>query len=422
MTVRSIRGMNDILPHAVQAWRQLETQFRDICELHGYGEVRLPVVEKTELFHRTIGDTTDIVEKEMYSFVDKGGDALTLRPEGTAATARAFLEHNAGAEEPVTKWFYMGSMYRRERPARGRYRQFHQIGAECFGDPSPYADAELMALACAYLKSLGLHQLEVRINSLGSSSARTAYLSVLKEYFQAHRGSLSEDSLRRLESNPMRILDSKSPEDQALLAQAPRLSQYLSEEDTDHFKTVQSCMDSLGLAYVIDPHLVRGLDYYSRTLFEVHDCTDALGAQSAVCGGGRYDGLIPLLGGKPTPAVGFAMGLERLLALMPDSPSARTPTVFVVSRSPSARREALQISSNLRALGFSVDGDYRGTSVKSQMRRASKSGATWVVFATDGDQNVIEIKNMEQGEQHTVATEQLPQVISGQRPPNSSTE
>jgi histidyl-tRNA synthetase len=301
--------MNDILPEDTPYWQELEATIRDVLMAYGYQEIRTPVVEKTELFKRSIGEVTDIVEKEMYTFEDRNGDSLTLRPEGTASCVRAAIQ-NGLLHNQVSRLWYMGPMFRHERPQKGRYRQFHQIGVETFGMTGPDLDAELILLTARLWKSLGLNDLELQINSLGTSSARKVYREKLVEYFSGNKEQLDEDSLRRLESNPLRILDTKNPDMRAVVEGAPKLNEYLDAESRTHFDSLCALLDAAGVSYRINPCLVRGLDYYSRTVFEW--VTDKLGAQGTVCAGGRFDALVEQLGGKSVPAAGFAMGLLAL--------------------------------------------------------------------------------------------------------------
>lgn len=312
--IKAIRGMNDILPEQTPVWQYLEGAVKEVLDAYGYTEIRMPIVEQTGLFKRSIGEVTDIVEKEMYTFDDRNGDSLTLRPEGTASCVRAAEEHGLLFNQ-MQRFWYQGPMFRYERPQKGRYRQFHQIGVETFGMGGSDIDAEIILLSARLWKKLGLlDSVTLQLNSLGSNEAREAYKNALVEYLGQRKESLDEDSVRRLDSNPLRILDSKNPDTQALLADAPVLSDYLDEESKTHFSELTSMLDAAGISYEINPRLVRGLDYYCKTVFEW--VTDKLGAQGTVCAGGRYDGLVKQLGGRPTPAVGFAMGVERLILLL----------------------------------------------------------------------------------------------------------
>jgi histidyl-tRNA synthetase len=384
-TIRAVKGMNDILPEAMPRWHRLETRFRAHVESYGFGEVRPPIVEPTALFVRSIGEATDIVEKEMYTFSDKAEKSLTLRPEGTASCVRAYLEANAGAKQPVNKWYYLGPMYRRERPAKGRYRQFYQAGCEIYGDPGPYVDAEMIDMVVMLLRDLGIIDVEVLVNSLGGPDTRRRYREALLAYLTPHRDKLSEESQRRLETNPLRVLDSKAPDDQAIAAAAPSILEFLSPEDEAHFRDLRATLDRLGTPYRVEPRLVRGLDYYTRTLFEVQGRGGELGAQNALLGGGRYDGMIAELGGQDTPAIGFAMGLERLLLAMPDEPVPQALDAMVLAARPELRLEATLLSKELRRAGLKVDNDLRGTSLKSQLRRADKLGARMALIVGDDE-------------------------------------
>ncbi|MBX3272536.1 MAG: histidine--tRNA ligase [Sandaracinaceae bacterium] len=400
--------MNDVLPEDIPRWRRIEGLFWDTVARYGYGEVRTPVVEPTPLFVRSIGEATDIVEKEMYTFVDKGNDTLTLRPEGTASAVRAYLEHSVGGREPVTKWAYLGPMFRRERPARGRYRQFWQAGAEVFGDPGPYTDAEMIDMIVSMMRRLGVADVEVLVNSLGSGDTRARYLEALVRYLEPHEASLSEDSRRRLRTNPLRVLDSKAADDRAIAAAAPRILDYLGDEDRAHFDGLCATLEALGTPYRVEPTLVRGLDYYSRTLFEVVGHGGELGAQNTLCGGGRYDGLVEALGGAATPGLGFAIGLERLLLVMGAGETAPALDVFVVYR-PGLEREASTLLKALRDGGLRADADLRGGSLKSQFRRADKSGARLglVIGPDEVERAAVTVKDLRGGEQETLPRDGL---------------
>ena len=401
--LRSVKGMNDILPADMPRWHRVEAAFRQRAERYGYAEVRTPILEPTELFVRGIGEVTDIVEKEMYTFEDKGGKTLTLRPEGTASCVRAWLQHSVGGSEPVTKWYYVGPMYRRERPAKGRYRQFHQVGCEIYGDPGPYVDAELIDMVVGFLRELGVLDVEVLVNSLGSGDTRERYREALVTHLAPLRDSLSEDSQRRLETNPLRVLDSKAPQDQEAAASAPTLLDFLSDEDRAHFDGVQATLRALGTPFRVAPRLVRGLDYYTRTLFEVVGRGGDLGAQSTICGGGRYDGMIGDLGGPTTPAIGFAMGVERVLLSMPDEAAAAPLDVFVVAEA-GVRASATTLARDLREAGIRVEADLRGRSLKSQFRRADKSGApvALVLGEREVEAGTVQLKQLAAGTQESV--------------------
>lgn len=375
--IQSIRGMHDILPEAGAAWSWLEATIRDVVGRYGYQQIRLPIVEKTELFARSIGEVTDIVEKEMYTFEDRNGDSLTLRPEGTAGCVRSGVEHGLLHNQLVRLW-YTGPMFRHERPQKGRYRQFHQMGAEAFGMEGPDVDAELILMTARLWRELGLRGVRLELNSLGSAEARVAYRDELQAFLRSRSDELDEDSRRRLESNPLRVLDSKDPGTREVLRDAPQLLESLDEPSREHFEGLCELLSSAGIEYVINPRLVRGLDYYSRTVFEW--VTDELGAQGTVCAGGRYDALVSQLGGRETPACGFAMGLERLLSLLEAQgllPAASGPRLYVLSQGVAARREALHVAEAVREarpdLGIMVHCGEGG--LKAQMKRADRSGA-----------------------------------------------
>ncbi len=378
MKIPGVKGMNDILPPAVGRWQEMEAVAREVFALYGYREVRTPEVERAELFARGVGEATDIVNKEMYVFEDKGEEQLCLRPEGTAGTVRAFVEHGLYVEGPQ-KWFYLGAMFRRERPQKGRYRWFHQIGCEAFGIAEPLVDAEQIAMLDDLLARLGVRA-ELKLNSVGDRSCRPAYLADLKAYLEQHRRELCPDCNDRIERNPLRVLDCKVESCQPVLDRAPRLLERLCPECAAHFTAVKGALDALGVAYRIEPRLVRGLDYYVRTAYEF--TSDTLGAQSAVAGGGRYDGLVETLGGPPTPGIGFALGEERL-ALVLDSlgrgSPERRPAVFFVTADAEGAREALRRAAELRKAGVVCDLDPRGGKLKAQFKQAERVGARWAV-------------------------------------------
>ncbi|MBF7054182.1 histidine--tRNA ligase [Halomonas sp. KAO] len=372
--------MNDLLPEQSALWQYFEGKVRDLMARYGYAEIRTPIVEQTALFSRSIGEVTDIVEKEMYTFADRNGDSLTLRPEGTASCVRAAMEHGLLHNQTQRLW-YQGPMFRHERPQKGRYRQFHQVGVESFGLEGPDIDAELILLSARLWRELGLMEhVTLELNSLGSSEARAAYRDTLVAYFEQHHELLDEDSRRRLTSNPLRILDSKNPEMAEMLAGAPQLLDHLDAESREHFASLRALLDAAGIDYVINPRLVRGLDYYSRTVFEW--TTRALGSQGTVCAGGRYDGLVEQLGGKPTPAVGFAMGIERLvllletLELIPDAARGELD-LYVLPMDDAAAGAALQLVERLRGEMPTLRAQLHcgGGSFKSRIKKADRSGA-----------------------------------------------
>jgi histidyl-tRNA synthetase len=376
--IQPIRGMNDVLPAESVLWQHLEGAMRGILSAYGYEEIRVPVVEHTDLFKRAIGEYTDVVEKEMYTFTDQGGDSLTLRPEATAGIVRAVISNGLlrGARH---KLWCIGPMFRHEKPQKGRYRQFYQVDVEAVGFAGPDVDAELIALTARLWRQLGITRVKLQINSLGTADSRRVYREKLVEYFAAHQERLDEDSRRRLNGNPLRILDSKNPDMQALVAAAPLLTDYLDPESQAHFAALRAALDAMGIQYTVNPRLVRGLDYYSRTVFEWS--TDALGAQDAVCSGGRYDGLITQLGGDATPAIGFAMGIERVVELLrqlPSQPQAPATDVYVVLNGEQAAIAGGRIVESLRdALPHRrFEMNLGGGNFKAQFRRADRSRAT----------------------------------------------
>ncbi|MDX1595066.1 MAG: histidine--tRNA ligase [Gammaproteobacteria bacterium] len=413
--VQAIRGMRDILPGESGHWQHLEAVISEVVESYGYREIRLPMLERTELFSRSIGEVTDIVEKEMYTFPDRNGDSLTLRPEGTAGCVRACIEHGL-LHNQVQRLWYRGAMFRYERPQKGRYRQFHQVGLEAYGMPGPDIDAEVILVGRRLWQRLGLDAgVELQLNSLGDADERAAYRAHLVEYFSDQFEQLDEDSRRRLDSNPLRILDSKNPEMQPLLAEAPSLLEHLGGASLDHFEGVRERLESAGADYVINPRLVRGLDYYGRTVFEW--VTDALGAQGTVCAGGRYDALVEQLGGRPTPAVGFAMGLERLVELLSASSNApaaggAAPQVYVVVGGEGLEVEAAALGERLRdALpGLRLSLHCGGGSLKSQFKRADRSGAELALVLGEEEwaRGEVAIKPLRgAGEQTNVARDEV---------------
>ncbi|MDX9737674.1 MAG: histidine--tRNA ligase [Azonexus sp.] len=385
-SLQAVRGMNDILPEEAAFWELFEDAIRSWLKGYGYRPIRMPIVEPTPLFKRAIGEVTDIVEKEMYSFIDGlNGEALTLRPEGTAGCVRAVIEHNLAARQ-TQRLYYMGQMFRHERPQKGRYRQFHQVGVETFGMSGPDIDAELILMGARLWDDLGLEGIELQLNSLGQPAERAEHRAALIAYFEQHQEQLDEDARRRLYTNPLRILDSKNPALQDICAAAPKLIDYLGDESLAHFAGVQQILRDAGLPFTINPRLVRGLDYYNLTVFEW--VTDKLGAQGTVCAGGRYDGLVEQLGGKSTPACGFAMGVERLVALIRDAGGAPTepaPDVYVVHQGEAAGRLAFRVAEGLRDQGLDVLLHCGGGSFKSQMKKADGSGAGFAVIIGDDE-------------------------------------
>ena len=411
-TLQAIRGMNDILPEQTPLWRYFENTVASLLDGYGYRQIRMPIVEATELFKRSIGEVTDIVEKEMYTFDDRNGDSLTLRPEGTASCVRAVLEHGISGGGQVQKLWYIGPMFRHERPQKGRYRLFHQIGIEVFNLDGPDIDAELIIMTWRLWGLLGIRNaVTLELNSLGTSEARANYREALVEFLSARLDQLDEDSKRRLSSNPLRILDTKVPETQALLADAPKLAEHLDEASQLHFDGLKARLDAAGIPYVINPKLVRGLDYYSKTVFEW--VTDKLGAQGTVCAGGRYDGLVEQMGGKPTAGVGFAMGIERLVLLLETleqvpNDIARQVDVYFCAFGEAAELQALMLAEQLRDRlpGLRLQMNAGAGSFKSQFKKADKSGALFALILGEDElaQQVVGLKPLrDNGEQQHIS-------------------
>ena len=393
--LRAVKGMNDVLPDEMPRWHHVERVFAETMRRYGYREVRTPYVEPTGLFVRTVGETTDIVEKEMYSFTFHS-EELTLRPEGTASAARAYVEHNVHGREAITRWYYVGPMFRGEQPQRGRYRQFTQMGAEIFGDAGPGCDAEMIDMLVQFLRELGIADAEVLVNSIGGPETRAKYKNALVDFLEPRRDALSPESQRRLTTNPLRILDSKSEKDQAALEGAPSGLGFLSDDDRAHLAKLERFLKALGTPYTLDEKLVRGLDYYTRTLFEIKGAKDKLGAGSTLLGGGRYDGMIHELGGPSVPALGFAAGVERLLIASGIVPAPPMPPVYVAALGEAAAAEALVLARELRAAGRAAEGDARGGSLKSQLRRANALGARFAIVVGESElaRGVVQAKDL----------------------------
>ncbi|MGA0628129.1 histidine--tRNA ligase [Pseudomonas aeruginosa] len=419
--LQAIRGMNDILPEQTPAWRYLERTFAGLLDGYGYSEIRLPILEFTELFARGIGEGTDVVDKEMYTFLDRNGESLTMRPEGTAGCVRAVLEHGLSGGGQVQKLWYTGPMFRYEKPQKGRYRQFHQIGVEVFNLPGPDIDAELIILTWRLWQKLGMADaVTLQLNTLGSSEARARYREALVAYLQERFEQLDEDSQRRMTTNPLRILDSKVESTQALLVGAPTLHDYLDEESIAHFEGLKARLDAVGLRYEINQKLVRGLDYYCRTAFEW--VTDKLGAQGTVCGGGRYDGLVSQFGGKPTPGVGFAMGVERLVLLLETlgvipAELNRPADLYVCAFGEPAELAALTLAEQLRSAipGIRLLVNAGAGSFKSQFKKADKSGARFALILGEDEvaNRVVGFKPLrDEGEQQSIAWDALPEHLA----------
>ena len=396
MQIRPVRGMNDVLPGAGALWSAVESAAQEIFDVYGYGRVRLPVMEHTELFSRSIGETTDIVQKEMYTFTDRSGSSVTLRPEATAGIVRAGLSHGLFHNQQQKLWC-SGPMFRHERPQKARYRQFHQIDVEAIGFAGPEVDAELIVMSARIWQRLGLESPRLELNSLGTPESRKGYAEALRSYFSAAADMLDMASKERLRRNPLRILDSKDPRLRELIGEAPLLTGYLDDESAAHFQRLTDLLDDAGVAYRINPRLVRGLDYYSRTVFEW--VTNRLGAQGAICSGGRYDGLVAQLGGRDTPAIGWALGMERVVELMEEEgrrQNGRPPHGYLVLASDEARRRGLGIAETLRAQapGVRLTMDCAGGSLKSQLRRADRSGArlALILGADELEKNGLSVK------------------------------
>jgi histidyl-tRNA synthetase len=408
-SVRAVKGTKDILPDESASWQRVEAAARGLFALYGYRELRTPIFEETQLFARGIGAETDIVAKEMYTFDDRDGSSLTLRPEATAGIVRAVIEHNLVNTDPALKVYAMGPMFRRERPQKGRYRQFHQLDVEAFGYANPSVDVEVMEMALAFLDACGLRSYELVLNSVGDAACRPQYVEVLRQALRAHLSKLGEDSQRRTETNPLRVLDSKAPEEQDLIGSLPKIGDHLCGPCQDHFAEVRRQLDLLGIRYRLDSRLVRGLDYYVKTTFEV--VSGELGAQNSVLGGGRYDGLVRDLGGPDIPGVGFALGLERLVLILPPLEAERRCDVFLAALAPPALDPALRLQHDLRTSGLSVLLDPEGRSFKSRMKLADRLGARYVAILGDDEmgRGVWSVRDMTGSSQEDVPAARVAQ-------------
>lgn len=418
--VRRVKGTQDILPSDMPGWHALEQAVRTAMARYGYQEIRPPIFEFTDLFARSVGEETDIVNKQMYTFEDQGAKSLTLRPELTASVLRAYLQNNLGHEAPLTRLYYLGPLFRQERPQKGRYRQFHQFGAEAIGSPHPEQDVEIIALAYEICSLIVPQGLTVRLNTIGSPGARQTYLKTLQNALAPHEAKLGEQDLRRLKTNPLRLLDTKDPDARQLLRDhAPLISDYLSAEDSDHFAAVKAGLQAMGIEFVLDPYLVRGLDYYTRTAFEI--TSDALGAQDALCGGGRYDGLVSELGGKDTPAVGFAAGMERLLLAAGDDFLKGVETnrtdVYLATLGDEPLQRGQVLARELRGQGLRVIFETLRRSLKAQLREANRTEARFTVILGEEElaRGVCLLKNMSTGEQRDIKLGDLSQHLAGIR-------
>lgn len=411
------RGTTDILPADARRWSVLERALRDVCDLYGYGEIRTPIFEHTELFARGIGSGTDIVEKEMYTFEDRGERSLTLRPEGTAGAVRAYLERRLDAEAQPVKLYYSGPMFRYERPQAGRTRQFHQLGVECIGSADPAADVEVIAVLVALFRRLGLTEYEIQLNSIGCPDCRPAYVQKLKQALEPVRDSLCKSCQDRFERNTLRLLDCKRESCRELTKDVPLILDSLCGPCEDHFQQVRGYLDEVGIEYTINQRLVRGLDYYTRTVFEF--VSPELGAQDALGGGGRYDVLVETLGGPPTPAVGFAAGMERILlaASLEDEAAAAPVDTYVVTLGDEGRRAGVVLAERLRAEGFRTELDYMGRSLRAQMRQANRVGAKKVLIIGDDEAaaGTVQLRDMQSGEERTVGRDDVIHVLNGVR-------
>ncbi len=410
LITKKIKGTEDVLPKQSYRWQFVENIMREEARAYGFKEIRTPVFEHTELFARGVGQTTDVVQKEMYTFDTKGGESVTLRPEGTAGAARAVLEHSLEQDGLPIKASYFVSCYRYEKPQAGRLREFHQFGIEEYGTQAPAADAEIICLAQSVLDRLGLSQVHLEINSIGCPECRAKYNQALKEYFTQYKDRLCPTCLTRLEKNPMRLLDCKSPEDKEIAKDAPKITDYLCEECEVHFTEVKKYLDAAGVEYTVNPTIVRGLDYYTKTVFEF--VTDCIGAQGTVCGGGRYDGLIEELGGKHMPSLGFAMGMERLLMVMDaqkiEIPDNDKTALYIATMGDAAKVKAFELLSQVRECGLIAETDVVGRGLRAQMKYADKIGAKYSVVLGDNEieENKARVKNMETGEQTELALDE----------------
>ncbi len=410
MEFRSIKGTYDILPNDADSWQRVETCVREFITRAGYSEIRTPAFEKTELFTRSVGEDSDVVSKEMYSWTDQGGTDITLKPEYTASVIRSYIQHNLGAKSPLTKLYYLGNLFRRERPQKGRYRQFRQYGIEAIGSPHPEQDAEVITIAYELLVELGIKDITLKLNSIGSSECRNEYRQALKDFLQPHLDKLSETSRKRFDSNPMRILDTKIDFEIALLQDAPTITSFLSPDDANHFDEVQIYLEALDVPFTLDTALVRGLDYYTRTTFEI--ISSKLGAQDALCGGGRYDKLAETLGGKQIPAVGFAAGFERILIAMDEvdtDQKIRADKIYLIGLGDAVRPTMLKILGEARKAGLIMEFDSLRRSIKSQMREANKIGASLAIIIGDKElkNKSVQIKDLNNGQQESISIDSI---------------
>jgi len=405
--IRSVKGTQDILPDQSTRWQDLELTIQKIMDCYGYKEIRTPAFEHSEVFSQGVGQETDIVSKEMYSWTDQGGDNLTLKPELTAPVARSFIQHNLGVQNSINKLYYIDALFRRERPQKGRYRQFHQFGIEVFGSENPETDVEVIALAMHVFHKLGLKELTLQLNSIGSPECRNNYRNAIKNFLAPHFDQLSQTSQDRYNNNPLRILDTKSPDEKEILKDAPNISNYWTIDDKNHFDEVCNLLKHIKIDYQLSPNLVRGLDYYTRTTFEI--TSNELGAQNAICGGGRYDGLVEKLGGKPTPGIGFAAGIERLLLASSSDNKLRNIQIYIVGIGNDVRSTMIKLAEELRSNDIRTSFDYLRRSMKAQMREANKLGAQYAIIIGEDelkDKSVI-IKDLSTSNQEKITLDSV---------------
>jgi len=405
--IRSVKGTQDILPDQSTIWQDLELTIQKIMDCYGYKEIRTPAFEHSEVFSQGVGQETDIVSKEMYSWTDQGGDNLTLKPELTAPVARSFIQHNLGVLNSINKLYYIDALFRRERPQKGRYRQFHQFGIEVFGSENPETDVEVIALAMYVFHKLGLKELTLQLNSIGSPECRNNYRNAIKNFLAPHFDQLSQTSQDRYNNNPLRILDTKSPDEKEILKDAPNISNYWTIDDKNHFDEVCNLLKHIKIDYQLSPNLVRGLDYYTRTTFEI--TSNELGAQNAICGGGRYDGLVEKLGGKPTPGIGFAAGIERLLLASSSDNKFSNIQIYIVGIGNDVRPTMIKLAEELRSNDIRTSFDYLRRSIKAQMREANKLGAQYAIIIGEDelkDKSVI-IKDLSTSNQEKITLDSV---------------
>ncbi len=407
MAFKTIKGTHDILPDESPRWQKLERVIHDVASRFGYSEIRTPIFEDTNLFSRSVGEDTDIVSKEMYSWEDRSGGSLTLRPELTAPVARSYIQHNLGAKSPLQRLYYIGPLFRRERPQKGRQRQFHQFGIEAFGSEFPEQDAEIISFGHTIFSELGVKDLSLKLNSLGSGECREHYRNALRSFIEPFKNDLSETSQKRLETNPLRILDTKDPKEQELLKDAPSISDHWTQDDKDHFSQVQNFLKAVNIPFELDERMVRGLDYYTRTTFEF--IAGGLGAQDAICGGGRYDGLVEKLGGKPTPGIGFAAGIERILLSMDTEESNNNENSIYLIDLTNDGTNTLKLAADLRNVGCRVTIDTLRRSLKAQLRDANRTNAGKVVIIGEEEskKNTAQVKDLSTGEQEEIFQKDL---------------